>query len=118
MTREESDGYFIVPDKDVELAAQKIMQLSDEDSNSVNDRRGRKKKGSLGFPSVSVTHAKMIEEIFGSEGEDDGGEVVEAGEVCEPRKKRKQRCRLLEDIYQVTKPMDNQRYLKEMMIKY
>ncbi|KAL4644088.1 hypothetical protein ACB092_02G138400 [Castanea dentata] len=84
-------------------AAQKLMQLSDEDSN--NDEKNCNKRGSDDeevddqSQSRSEITSALIEEIFGKEDE----------EVYRPKKRR---YRSLVSIYTATKPV-NARFQKK-----
>lgn len=90
----------LMPDSDMEAAAQQLLQLSDEDnsSNGINKKKKLKSKMRLfeerrrRRSQDEVTSAK-IEEIFGKDDE----------EILRPIKK--QRYRFLESIYKETKPI-------------
>ncbi|KAJ9170263.1 hypothetical protein P3X46_018385 [Hevea brasiliensis] len=87
------------------VAAQQLMQLSDEDnSNSINRKNKNKNKNKLDHDKDKdeefdrnsqdeITSTKKIEEIFGKEEEF----IIE--------RRRKKRMRSLESIYKATKPI-------------
>lgn len=90
----------LLSDSDMAEAAELLMQLSDEDSNSCDNKCNYKKetkKKKLGDAEFMRRHNELtwakIEEIFGKE----------EGESYRPKKKK--RYRSLVSIYMTTEPM-------------
>lgn len=104
-----------VVDEDVEEAAWRLMQLSNGENNCIINESDAPEKTGPPTSFSSVASEKMIKEIFGKEGEDDEGQVFGFGEDFERKnKKKKRKYRLVADIYQVTKPLDNKNDFKKL----
>ncbi|KAL5751940.1 hypothetical protein ACOSQ2_022447 [Xanthoceras sorbifolium] len=89
----------LVSDSDMAEAAQQLMLLSDEDSNSISSSNVKKISSNDHLEEIDqrsgrdheITCRKKIEELFGTE-----------EEVCRPKKRR---YRSLVSIYRATKPI-------------
>ncbi|KAL5751955.1 hypothetical protein ACOSP7_022124 [Xanthoceras sorbifolium] len=89
----------LVSDSDMAAAAQQLMLLSDEDSNSISSSNVKNISSDDHLEEIDqrsgrdheITCRKKIEEIFGTE-----------EEICRPKKRR---YRSLVSIYRATKPI-------------
>ncbi|KAE8689182.1 Cellulose synthase 6 [Hibiscus syriacus] len=98
--RKSSIDFAVMPDSDMEAAAQQLMQLGEEDNrnsssgsnNDVEEAKINRKRCSE--QSQDETTSAMIEEIFGKE-----------EEIFRPTFKKRRRYRLLDSIYKDTKPL-------------